>query len=74
MNRTGDPLREVMMKRPGEIPEHAPDLLAFQQRAAAANWPIRLPSRDPAWDLPAPVDLKGRSLGDMVVRLRRAEV
>lgn len=62
------------MKQPARNPGHPPDLLAFQQRAAAANWPIRLPSLDPDWDLPEPVDLKGLSLGDMVVRLRRAEV
>lgn len=53
--------------------EHAPDLLAFQQRAAEQNWPVRLPSLNPNWELPEPVDLKGLSLGDMVVRLRRAE-
>jgi hypothetical protein len=53
--------------------EHAPDLLAFQRRAAEAGLHVRLPSPNPNWDLPEPVDLGGASLGDMVVRLRRAD-
>lgn len=54
-------------------PGHAPDLLAFQRRAADQGWPVRLPSPEPDWSLPEPVDLKGLSLGDTVVRLRRAD-
>jgi len=53
--------------------EHAPDLLAFQRRAADLGVHVRLPSPNPDWDLPEPVDLGGASLGDMVVRLRRVE-
>jgi hypothetical protein len=53
--------------------EHAPDILAFQRRAAEQGWAVRLPSLNPNWDLPDAVDLGGASLGDMVVRLRRAE-
>jgi hypothetical protein len=54
-------------------PQHAPDLLAFQRRAAEHGWAVQLPSLEPDWELPEPVDLAGGSLGDMVVRLRRAE-
>lgn len=54
-------------------PPHAPDLLAFQRRAEEQGWMVRLPSPEPDWDLPAPVDLRGGSLGDMVVRLLRVE-
>lgn len=53
--------------------EHGSDLLAFQRRAAQIGLHVRLPSLNPDWDLPEPVDLGGASLGDMVVRLRRAE-
>jgi hypothetical protein len=59
--------------KPRPEPRHAPDLLAFQRRAAEQGWMVRLPSVDPDWELPEPVDLDGASLGDMVVRLRRAE-
>jgi hypothetical protein len=54
-------------------PPHAPDLLAFQRRAEEQGWMVRLPSPGPDWELPAPVDLSGDSLGDMVVRLRRVD-
>lgn len=54
-------------------PRHAPDLLEFQRRAEEQGWMVRLPSPEPDWELPAPVDLSGGSLGDMVVRLRRVE-
>lgn len=54
-------------------PEHAPDLLAFRRRAAEQGWMVRLPSPAPDWQLPEPVDLSGGSVGDMVVRLRRAD-
>jgi hypothetical protein len=53
--------------------EHTPDLVEFQRRAAEIRLHVRLPSPDPDWDLPEPVDLGGASLGDMVVRLRRAD-
>jgi hypothetical protein len=53
--------------------EHAPDLLVFQRRAADLGLQVRLPAPNPDWDLPEPVDLGGASLGDMVVRLRRAD-
>lgn len=52
---------------------HAPDLIAFQRRAAEQGWMVRLPAHEPDWELPEPVELDGESLGDMVVRLRRAE-
>lgn len=59
--------------QPVSPPTHPPDLLAFQKRAAEQGWMVRLPSPEPDWELPKPVDLGGDSLGDMVVRLRRAE-
>jgi hypothetical protein len=54
-------------------PRHAPDLLAFQRRAEEKGWMVQLPSPEPDWELPEPVDLDGGSLGDMVVRLRRVK-
>jgi hypothetical protein len=56
-----------------ERPKPPSDLLEFQLRAAAQGWMVRLPSPDPDWELPDPVDLGGESIGQMVVRLRRAE-
>jgi hypothetical protein len=35
---------------------------------------VQLPSLNPNWDLPEPIDLGGVSLSEMVVRLRRGEV
>lgn len=54
-------------------PQHAPDLLALQRRAAEQGLTIRLATFDPEWELPEPVDLGGISVSDMIVRLRRAE-
>jgi hypothetical protein len=53
--------------------EHPADLLEFQRRAREAGWDVKLPSLDPNWELPEPVDLGGVSLSEMVVRLRREE-
>ncbi len=54
-------------------PEHAPDLLALQWRVAEQGLTLRLPSLNPDWQLPEPVDLGGISVSEMIVRLRRAE-
>lgn len=48
-----------------------PALLEFQRRMAKMGIQVRLPTRDPNWELPDPVDLNGVSLSEMVVRLRR---
>ena len=52
-------------------PDYPPDLLALQRRTAAHGLNIRLPSLNPDWELPEPVDLGGISVSEMVVRLRR---
>lgn len=54
-------------------PQHAPDLLELQRRAAEQGLHLRLPSLNPNWELPEPVDLGGISVSEMIVRLRRAE-
>jgi hypothetical protein len=70
------PLGRIQVSNPApkhvSEPDCAPDLLAFQRRAAEEGWMVQLPSADPDWELPEPADL-GASVGDMVVRLRRAE-
>lgn len=76
-----DPLRPLTKRKlmshpapgPGPNREHAPDLLAFQRRAAEIGLHVRLPSPGPDWDLPEPVDLGGMSLGDVVVRFLRED-
>ena len=55
-------------------PRHPPDLLDFQRRMAEQVMTVQLPSLNPNWDLPEPIDLGGVSLSEMVVRLRRGEV
>ena len=73
--RKGEPVDEPVSNPALEAEpdlEHAPDLLAFQRRAAEIGLHVRLPSPNPDWDLPGPIDLDGATLGDMVVRLRRA--
>lgn len=54
-------------------PQHAPDLLEFQRRMEEQGVQVRLPSLNPNWELPEPIDLGGASLSEMVVRLRRCE-
>ena len=53
--------------------ELAPHLLAFQRQTAGIGLHVRDPSPNPDWDLPGVIDLDGATLGDMVVRIRRAE-
>lgn len=54
-------------------PQHPPDLLEFQRRMAEQGMHVQLPSLNPNWELPEPIDLGGVSLSAMVVRMRRGE-
>jgi hypothetical protein len=58
---------------PDPQPQHAPDLLELQRRAAEQGLTLQLATFDPDWELPEPVDLGGVSVSEMIVRLRRAE-
>ena len=58
---------------PPDEPQHPPDLLEFQRRMAELGMQVKLPSVDPDWELPEPIDLGGVSLSEMVIRLRRCE-
>jgi hypothetical protein len=63
-------------KLPADVagPQHAPDLLEFQRRMEEQGVQVKLPSLNPNWELPEPIDLGGASLSDMVIRLRRGEL
>jgi hypothetical protein len=54
-----------------DIPE---DLRYFRDRMAERGITVRLPKLDGTYKLPRPMKIKGESLSDTVIRMRRGEL
>jgi hypothetical protein len=50
------------------------DLLEFRRRAEEAGLKVQIPRRDATWKEPRPVRVKGTSLTETLIRIRRGEL
>lgn len=50
---------------------HPPEWLQFQRAMAARGLTVMLPTVDPNWTLPEPMEVEGETASQAVVRLRR---
>jgi hypothetical protein len=50
---------------------HPPEWLQFQREMAARGLTVKLPTVDPNWTLPDPIEVEGELASQAVIRLRR---
>ena len=52
-------------------PPHPPEWLQFQREMAARGLTVKLPTVNPDWKLPEPIEVEGETASQVVIRLRR---
>lgn len=68
-----NPARKKKQEEPEEDVYDA-DLLEFKRRAEEAGLRVQIPRRDATWKEPRPVRLKGTSLTETLIKIRRGEL
>jgi hypothetical protein len=52
-------------------PPHPPEWLQFQREMAERGLTVKLPTVNPDWTLPEPIEVEGELASQAVIRLRR---